>query len=295
MCLQPTTFKILCETSPIQGGLVSASCGKCFTCRLSYLSDIQLKNMLEVRTAFFKPQLWGFSYDPLYYNQKPDYRQIQGALKRARSILQHLGIKTELKFFSVCEWSDSGRLHWHNIIYGFPFQLSIKQRQQIWPWGYLHVEEPKNVAKAIRYHTKYIMKDYFMKLPYKPIAKWSTRPLLGEKGLYEICDYNILNNRVPAEIGAKFHLDGRDYYSGKTIMKKQRDYYRKHGFKIKEQSLLVSELQHMGKLQFPDPKAYAERQEKNRRMLRKARDMDLQFQEPSRPSMLLQHDKLKDY
>ncbi len=294
--MHPTTLKIKSVNSIVDNGLVAVPCGTCITCRLGYLSDIQLKNMLQAEDQLFRPQFWGFSYDPLYYNPKPDYKQIQDALQRARNILYYKNYPLDIKYFTVCEWSETGRLHWHTIVYDFPFDLSIEQRQNIWPWGYLHIQKPINFQKAVRYHTKYILKDYYEDLPYKPIAKWSTRPLLGERALYKICDYNILNNQVPSEIGALFPFKGKKYFAGKTLRKKQRDYYIKHGFDVKEHSVLMSELRHHSLLAFPDSVAYAARKEKNRRLQSKTDDKAHYFTQPVRCSSLLKpRDGLKDY
>ena len=114
-------------------------CGKCIQCRLSYSRDWANRCMCELKTnpdAVFLTLTYDDAHLHFGHYVDPDTGAVEVRpmlksddltkfLKRLRIYCQREGISDEIRFFACGEYGDeSGRPHYHVILFGLPLDLS---------------------------------------------------------------------------------------------------------------------------------------------------------------------------
>ncbi len=271
MCERPVTYRI--KGLPHSwDNLVRAKCNNCEECKSQYVSRVRLRIALQLKWPDYPSQTWDLTYtdEHLPKDQKPDYKQIQLMLKRVRSLSYRRGYNTPIRYFVISEWApETNRLHWHCIIFDLPFRPTPKDQKQLWPFGRSMMRLVKEPKKTTNYLTKYLVKDIYSESPWKPVRKWSLKPVLGERTLRKIIQNNIQQGTIPDELTPIFNFRHSDdpfepfspYHTPRCFMKLQRELYNEAGANFPEHTDLIKELISMGQLLAPDPIAVQQREE----------------------------------
>ena len=276
MCLYPTTYRIKGLPHSFDN-LVRAKCNHCIECKMQHLSGIKLRIALQLKWPKYPSQTWDLTYTDaeLPENQLPDFAPVRAMIKRVRQHLWRRGYGTEFKYYAVSEWApDTNRLHWHLIVFDFPYRPTLKEQKAFWPHGRSMMRLVKGSKNTTNYVTKYIMKSLYTETYHKPKVSYSTRPVLGTRTMTKICEDNINQGYFPERILPLFQMRHTDdpfeefsiYSCPDYFMDLQRKIYGAAGHKYPEKSAITSELITIGKLQAPDPEEvlYREKARKKR-------------------------------
>ncbi len=242
-----------------------------------------------MRKPIKRVQTWVLTYDDyeLPEDMKPEYYLVQLMFKRVRQHLKRRGLPTNFKYYIVPEWAeDTNRLHWHCVIYDFPYKPTFKEQQIFWPHGRTEIKYVKDKEKSYKYVTKYFTKALWTTTYHKCKPQMSKKPPLGHDAILDICHRNIIDNRVPDEILPKisFRIDA-DNPHGKMYtfccppyhMELQQKTYEAAGYTFPEKSAIAEELISIGKWLRPSLEEVLKREKKREK--RKARFQDLKARE----------------
>lgn len=141
-------------------GIILAPCGKCYNCRLNRARDWTIRTIHEYSRPEFSRTFMYFltlTYSNEHIgNNSLDYRDVQLFLKRLRKEFKD----DTLKFLCVGEYGhQSGRKHWHLIIFGFKKLVKYRTFWNLWRYGHIDAS-PVRSYSSIGYMLKYSFKDY---------------------------------------------------------------------------------------------------------------------------------------
>lgn len=125
-----------------------------------------------------------------------DIRQANYEFKKFRQRLEY-ELKIRLKYVAVVEFQQSGRIHYHVVIFNLPY-VDANQLARIWQNGFIKVNAIDHVDNVGAYITKYMTKDnddsrlkgeksYFASRGlYKPIERYiDNKQLTDFKRIFE--------------------------------------------------------------------------------------------------------------
>lgn len=239
-CLNPITVRP-------KGLPMSVDCGNCIECmrlKRHYWSTRLSKETRYSDSAFFVT--FTYTNENLRYGSEGavlHYPDFQKFMKRLRKI-----DKSRIKYFVVGEYSESGRPHYHALIFNAK-KLIMDRIEDVWKLGRCHVGKVNE--KTINYTLKYLItKDEANEKEIKPFMR--TSKAMG----YEYAvrtKYSIINRGFVIENGKKSPIP--KYYSKKIMTAHTR---AKIG-KQKYNQVLDKEKEHLQQLEesgIKDPNAY---------------------------------------
>lgn len=153
---------------------ILAPCGKCYNCRLNRARDWTIRTIHEYSSPKFNRTFMYFftlTYDNDHIGDNNlDYRDVQLFLKKLRKYYKD----DTLKFLCVGEYGfNSGRKHWHILIFGFKKLIKYRKIHDLWQYGNVDIDIVKSYS-AVSYMLKYAFKDY--KVSPKEYVKEGRRP-----------------------------------------------------------------------------------------------------------------------
>jgi len=109
-------------------------------------------------------------------DQISDYKESNKKIKAfIRRLNKYLGYKS--KYIIVPELHKSGAIHYHAVFFNLPFIPVEKLRYEIWTFGYVDIQIPKNIKKIGAYLSKYLTKNFHKNTPLHTKLYFTSRGL----------------------------------------------------------------------------------------------------------------------
>jgi len=163
--------------------------------------DTVINPYRDKRGKILIPKFLSFTYNYQLEDSELAIKDFTKAIQRFNYYA--LGEKMSgLKYSSVYEYQKSGRIHFHNVFYNFPYTRKWKL-EKIWRNGYAHIEKVNDHNNAGKYLTKYMTKEHHKGRLKGKKSYYTSRGL--RKPL--VSNYDELNNYLVKQIPEKYLID----------------------------------------------------------------------------------------
>lgn len=117
--------------------------------------------------------------------------------------------KATLKYSAVAEYQQRGSVHFHVILYNFPF-LRAERISKIWSFGYIKINKIEHVKQIGAYVSKYFSKDSFDTLAKYQKMFYSSQGLFLPKSSVYHFNFSFVLTKIYANF-QKFQIFSSKY------------------------------------------------------------------------------------